>query len=81
MTGNEPWVIALNQGAQIWMHEWGEGGKKWWWPIVFVELDCGLIKIDVCGEIQNMDLGDCAELRIENGLIIDNDDIYKLTGE
>lgn len=78
LTGKEPWLSKMiKDGALIWMREWGDNGG--WWPIVFVEMDCGLIKIDVCGKTQNMDLGDCAQLRIENDTIIDNEDIWQLT--
>lgn len=76
LSGKEPWVIAGVAGETIWARKWGD--KDWWWPIVFVELDCGLIKIDVCGKTENWDLADCAELRIGLKQIVDNDDFYEM---
>ena len=78
LTGDEPWLSKMiNEGALIWMCEYG----NMWWPIIFVEMDCSLIKIDVCGKTQNMHLDDCDKLRIENDTIIDSDYIYDQTDE
>lgn len=75
LTGNEKWVIAGQQGETIWARQWGS--KDIWWPILHVELDCGLIKIDVCGKIEVWKLDDCAQLRINNNVLIDCDDFYE----
>lgn len=77
LTGDEPWVIAGSKnGATIWAQGWGDTGDKWWWPICDIELDCGLIGIDVCGMREIWDLSDCARIRIENHTIIENDNIW-----
>lgn len=73
-TGEEPWFVASQQGAQIYVQQWGDSGNSWWWPMVFLELDTGLIKIDVCGKIQNMHLDDCARIRVENETPIEHGD-------
>lgn len=75
LTGKEEWVTAGLHGEDIWTHRWGDG-NDWWWPIVFVTLDVGLITIDVCGMPENWDLGDCSEVRIGLGKIIQNDNFY-----
>lgn len=74
LTGNEPWVIAGTQGETIWARSWGAG--SWWWPISEIELDCGLIKIDVVGKLEIWDLSDCAQLRIGEDVFVENEDIY-----
>lgn len=75
LTGDEPWVVAATkEGETIWARKWGD--KDWWWPICDVELDCGLIGIDVCGKREIWDLGECAELRIGLDTIVDSEDIW-----
>lgn len=78
LTGNESWVKAGVGGATIYAQEWGNSGDDWWWPICGIELDFGLITLDISGMPQNMDLGDMARIRIEEGEIIDSDDFYKV---
>ena len=73
LTGNELWVIAGTQGETVWVRKWG---AKEWWPIVDVELGCGLIIIDVCGKGEVWDLVECAELRINDEPPISNDGIW-----
>lgn len=75
LTGNEPWVIAgTKHGETIWVRSWG--AKDWWWPVVDVELDCGLIGIDVCGKREVWHLDDVAQLRIGNETIVENEDLF-----
>jgi len=73
LTGNEEWVIAGQQGETIWARKWGDA--DWWWPIIDVDLETALIRIDVCGMSETWDLCDCAQLRIGSGKIVDNEDI------
>ena len=73
LTGNEAWVNAFNNGSEIYIRNWGN--RDFWWPLIFVDLDSSLIKIDVCGKSQNMHLNDCAELKYD-GLIVKNEDFY-----
>lgn len=74
LSGNEPWVIAGNQGETVWARAWG--AMDWWWPIVGIELDCGLISIDVCGMREVWHLSDCAQLRIGEDVFIDNENFF-----
>lgn len=74
LTEKEPWVIAGTRGgAEIWACK--QSGRSWWWPVVFTELDCALIKIDVCGKTENWDLRECI-LRINNEVLIENEFIW-----
>jgi hypothetical protein len=76
LTGNEKWFKIGLAGETIWARRWGDSNKDWWWPIVHVELDCGLIKIDVCGQTEIWGLDDCAELRIGLDRIVPNEEIW-----
>lgn len=76
LTEKEPWFIASQQGAQIYVQFWGD--KKFWWLLVFVELDTGLAKIDVCGKIQNIDLSDCSRLKVDDEEPIENENFYDI---
>ena len=69
LTGNEDWVKAGLQGGEI----WAKPSCSDWWPIVHIELDCELIKIDVCNRIQICHLDDC-EIRIGTDDIVE--DVY-----
>ena len=72
LSGNETWVLAGTQGALIWANMWDDD----WWPITEVDLDSGLMKIDGCGQLQNIHLSDCSRLRIEYD-IIEQDNFYE----
>jgi len=47
-TGNEKWIKEGLNGATV----WARPGLGDWWPVYDIELDCGLMKIDVCGKTQ-----------------------------
>lgn len=79
LTGNEPWVVAGLQGEDVYARRWGD--RNWWWPIVFVELDCGLIKVDVCGKTESWNLDNCAQLRIGSNVYVENEDIFGTEGQ
>jgi len=74
LTGREPWLVAGLQGETIWANDSYKG--EWWWPIVFVEMDTGLIKIDVCGKTQNWHLDDVARIRINLDEVIEWEDFF-----
>ena len=70
LTGNEKWIVAGKQGAEVYACD-GNG----FYPIVEVEMDCGLVKVDVCGAIQINDVTHC-DIKIEfDGDVIE--DIYE----
>ncbi len=58
LTGNEKWIAAGKAGEEIYAKS-----SSLWWPIVDVELDCGLIKIDVCGQTETLDF-EMVEIKI-----------------
>ena len=66
LTGEEPWVIAGLSGETIWAKFCAK-----WWPICDVELDCGLIGLDISGKRQIVHLTECIELRIGLDTIVD----------
>jgi hypothetical protein len=69
LTGNEDWVKAAVEGQEV----WAKPSCCDWWPIVHIELDCELLKIDVCNRIQICHLDDC-EIRIGQDDIVE--DVY-----
>ncbi len=69
LSGNEPWVIAGTEGSIIWASKYTDD----WWPIFEVDLDTGLIKIDVCGQTEIWYLSECSKLRIEDYIIIEQE--------
>lgn len=77
LTGSELWVQAGLQGEVVWIRKWGD--KDWWWPLVMVDLDTGLIKIDVCGKLDNLHLDDVAQMRLGDSEYIDNEDFLNKT--
>lgn len=50
------------------------GHKDWWWPVYDIEVQCALIRIDVCGKLQVCDFSDVAEIKDETGKKHDPDD-------
>lgn len=72
LTGREPWVVAANSGYQLFATKWG---KELWWPIHDIELDCGLIRIDVCGLLEILDLGDVAKIKWADE-VVEQDNFY-----
>ena len=68
LTGNENWVKAAKDGTEVYAKALGD-----WYPIVGIELDCELIKIDVCNMIDILHLYDC-EIRIGSDEIVE--DVY-----
>lgn len=73
LTGNETWIKAAKAGEIVWASASGD-----WWPIVHIELDCELLKIDVCNRIQILRLDDC-EIRIGESEIVE--DVYLQEGD
>lgn len=52
------------------------GGKDWWWPVYDIDVETGLMRIDVCGKLQVMHFGDVKELRDEGGVSHDPETFY-----
>lgn len=68
LDGNEPWLVAGQQGETVWGRDWG---SETWWPITFVDMDTGLCKIDVCGLPENKHLSDFEQIRVNDDEPID----------
>jgi len=60
LTGNENWVVALKEGEDVLARQCG---YKIWFPVAHVDLDCGIITIDVMGRPQAWDLIDVAQIK------------------
>lgn len=60
----QPWFKASQQGATILIQFYADKKQDIWWPLIFLELDTGCAKIDVCGLSQNIHMSDCARLKI-----------------
>jgi len=56
---------------------WGsENGKDWWWPIVDIDVESGICRIDVCGMLQPKWISDFRSIRDDAQVIHDPDDFY-----
>lgn len=74
LTGNERWLVAGQQGADIFICD--SSRLDFWWPITFVEMDTGLIHIDVCGKKETWHLDQGWALRINGDGIILFENFY-----
>lgn len=64
LTGNEPWVLAALEGYEV----YADG-----FPIVHIELTCGLVKVDVCNEVDVFSVDDCKiQIGFDSDVIEDN---------
>ena len=53
-----------------------ENGKDWWWPVVDIDVQTGLMRIDVCGKLQVNHLADWHCVRDDTQVIHDPDTFY-----
>jgi Lar family restriction alleviation protein len=51
-------------------------GDKEWWPVHDIEVETGLVRIDVCGRLQVLHVGDAAQFRDGSGKLHDAEDFY-----
>ena len=47
-----------------------------WWPVYDIDVETGLLRIDVCGKLQAIHMGDVDVFRDANGKDHDADDFY-----
>ncbi|WP_248769104.1 hypothetical protein [Pseudomonas sp. MWU12-2345] len=40
-----------------------ENGKDWWWPVNDIDVQTGLMRIDVCGKLQACHFADWSYMR------------------
>lgn len=52
------------------------GGDKWWWPVSDIDVQSGLLRIDVCGLLQVESIGGVLAFRDDSGKNHDTDDFY-----
>lgn len=51
-------------------------GSDYWWPIYDIEVQTGLVRIDVCGKLDVKHIGDFARFRDDIGVEHHADDFY-----
>lgn len=52
------------------------GDKETWWPVNDLEVQTGLMRIDVCGKLEVKHFGEAAEIRDGDSVIHDPDTFY-----
>jgi len=67
-------INALPQ--PLFMHEWGSEPDKWWWPVHDIDVETGLLRIDVCGKLQAKHIGDAKEFRDADGVVHASETFY-----
>ncbi|HEJ7993715.1 hypothetical protein [Serratia marcescens] len=56
---------------------WGsENGKDWWWPIHDIDVQTGLLRIDVCGLLEVKHILDFRVIRDDSQTMHAPDDFY-----
>lgn len=53
-----------------------ENGSCWWWPINDIDVQTGMLRIDVCGILQVGHISDFSAIRGDDEVIRDIDDFY-----
>jgi hypothetical protein len=53
------------------------GSRDWWWPVHDIEVQTGLLRIDVCGKLQVLRFGEIAAVRDAGGCEYNPDAFYK----
>ncbi|NMX65522.1 hypothetical protein [Pseudomonas sp. WS 5079] len=53
-----------------------ENGKDWWWPVHDIDVETGLMRIDVCGQLQACHFSDWNYLRDDAHVLHDRDIFY-----
>jgi len=52
------------------------GDKDWWWPVYDIDVETGLMRIDVCGLLDVKHFGEVAEIQDCNSVIHDPETFY-----
>lgn len=58
----------------IWVRQWGR--ESFDWPLYEICVETGLMKIDVCGKLDNLHIGDVAQFKDDAGNIYDSEEFY-----
>lgn len=48
-----------------------EFSHDWWWPLIDIDVESGLYRIDVCGLSQTKQVGGCEQIQDDSGAIHD----------
>ncbi|AOJ31394.1 hypothetical protein [Burkholderia metallica] len=51
-------------------------GDRWWWPVNDIDVQTGLLRIDVCGKLDVLHISDVYFFRDANGNEYHSDDFY-----
>lgn len=65
----------INSLGQLYAETWHGN----WWPVTSIEVGTGLMKIDVCGMIDNTHIEDIQQFRDDDGTIYQPEDFYTET--
>ena len=58
----------------LWIKQWGE--KEFMWPVQDICVESGIIRVDVCGLLQAIQIGDVKEFKDDAGNIYDSEVFY-----
>ena len=58
----------------LWVRQWGD--KEFLWPLYEICVETGLMRIDVCGKLDNLQIGDVAQFRDDYGTVYDSEEFY-----
>lgn len=61
-----------------------EFSHDWWWPLIDIDVQSGLYRVDVCGKSQTFSVGGCTQIQDGTGDIHDMDIFftdYEVAGE
>lgn len=53
-----------------------ESGKDWWWPVIDIDVQTGLMRIDVCGKSQVCHFDDFSYVRDDSQVLHEWDGFY-----
>ncbi len=60
----------------LFAQQWGDQGDDWLWPVHDIEVQTGLLRIDVCGKLDVLRIGDVKRFKDADGNWHDADDFY-----
>jgi hypothetical protein len=58
----------------LWVRQWGR--KDFDWPLYEICVETGLMRIDVCGKLDNLHIGDVAQFKDDHGTVYDAEEFY-----
>lgn len=58
----------------LWIKQWGD--KEFMWPVQDICVETGIIRIDVCGMLDRLHIGDVYEFKDADGEVYNADEFY-----